>query len=84
MIPSRWFLFTALAPCVVGCTSIEPIAATIAHNSSLSQGKMWDTADDPTQRDYMARYQTLVDGGADDHRARMDLADLRHAVIAHG
>ncbi len=36
-------------------------ALTIPHNSNLSAGKMWDTADDPVSRDYMIRYQKLVE-----------------------
>jgi len=34
---------------------------TIPHNSNLSNGTMWDTADDPVSREYMRRYQVLVE-----------------------
>lgn len=34
---------------------------TVPHNSNLSRGTMWETADDPSARPYMTRYQTLVE-----------------------
>jgi Protein of unknown function (DUF3604) len=44
------------------CKSADGCAAlTIPHNSNLSQGQMWDTADDPVSRGYMTRYQKLVE-----------------------
>lgn len=44
------------------CKAADGCAAlTIPHNSNLSQGEMWDTADDPISRGYMQRYQKLVE-----------------------
>lgn len=73
---------------------------TIPHNSNLSDGIMWDTADDPDPitRDYMARYQRLVEiyqhkgasecaaGGAlaDDECSFEDADDSDPAVAAPG
>jgi hypothetical protein len=39
-----------------GCEAI-----TIPHNANFSTGMMWETAEDPEARAYMARYQILVE-----------------------
>ncbi len=45
-----------------GCkTSAGCRALTIPHNSNYSSGIMWDTADSQAERDFMSRYQRLVE-----------------------
>jgi hypothetical protein len=45
-----------------GCkASLGCQALTIPHNSNFSQGKMWDTANSLAERDFMIRYQKLVE-----------------------
>jgi Protein of unknown function (DUF3604) len=57
--PSALALWQALDR---GCKATQGCRAlTIPHNSNFSAGKMWDTADDPAERDFMVRYQKLVE-----------------------
>lgn len=57
--PSALALWRALD---AGCKASAGCSAlTIPHNSNFSAGKMWDTADDPAERDFMMRYQKLVE-----------------------
>jgi hypothetical protein len=51
-----WQSLDATCKAADGCAAL-----TIPHNSNLSRGEMWDTADDPISRGYMARYQKLVE-----------------------
>ncbi|MBK7535375.1 MAG: DUF3604 domain-containing protein [Myxococcales bacterium] len=57
--PSPLTLWQALD---AGCKASDGCSAlTIPHNSNLSNGAMWDTADSPQEREFMIRYQKLVE-----------------------